>query len=438
MGKITSIITFTGKLGNTVGSKGLRGRHLIRARQYEVKNPRSNAQNVQRMIFATAATSLAYLTEILNNSFEGKAFGQESLSYARKVNLDLLRNMNPTSAASIGSYLKKGDKHFAPNTYILSQGTLFSPSVEIISGADYQLQIDGMTAANAQKTASQLFPNIAVGDQITYIGVADTGLDVSAGEDSEIVTDVRYCRFAFKDDTTPALIANDSQFYPNSFKLNPAAIDLVKAKGDWQKIVFESTEGYISTQDVHDGYTDKLTACAILVSNLENNKRSTTRLVVDRTRDWKWRGADAYPTYGNVAASQFDFASDIYLNNSARRAAAGGESGAATATIASENLPTILTDDNFTISGLPAMPTELRVTAYQGGELLECANIVGLSTGANVLTGSGSGQTAIRATLQSAPAMSGNECTLVLAPANNYSVVVTGGYAVCDGVRYNF
>ncbi len=433
MGKITSIITFTGKLGNVVGSKGQRGRHLIRARQYEVKNPRSNAQNVQRMIFATAATSLSYLTEILNNSFEGKAFGQESLSYARKVNLDLLRNMNPTSSASIGAYLKKGDKFFAPNTYILSQGTLVSPSVEIIEGADYQFQIDGMTAADAQKTASQLFPNIAVGDQITYIGVAATGLSVTSGEDSEIYTDVRYCRFAFKDDTTPALVNEGGKYH-----LNPAAIDLVKAKGDWQKLEFEATVGYVNSMSFHDSYTDELVACAILVSNLENNKRSTTRLVVSRALDWKWRGADAYPTYGNVAASQFDFASDIYLNNSARRAATGGETGTATATIAGgESLPSILTDDNFDISGLPSMPTELRVTAYLGGDLLECANIIGLSLGASVLTRPATEQP-LAATLQSAPSMSGNTCNFVLAPANNYNIVVTGGYAVCDGVRYNF
>lgn len=435
MGKITSIITFTGKLGNTVGSKGLRGRHLIRARQYDVKNPRSNAQNVQRMIFATAATSLSYLTEILNNSFEGKAFGQESLSYARKVNLNLLRNMSPTSATSIGSYLKKGEKHFAPNTYILSQGTLVSPSVEIISGADYQLQIDGMTAANAQKTASQLFPNIAVGDQITYIGVADTGLDVEAGEDSEIVTDVRYCRFAFKDDTTPALIANDSQFYPNSFKLNPAAIDLVKAKGDWQKIVFESTEGYISTQDVHDGYTDKLTACAILVSNLENNKRSTTRLVVDRTRDWKWRGADAYPTYGNVAAEQFDFASDVYLNNSARRAAAGGDSQNLSATYGMVALPgSVGTNTGTLVIPTPSLPTSLKLNVSCNGVQKSTSNIINAQSGTSVIGFDGD----VNLVVVEAPDYTQEDGLLIDLKASGGTITLLGGTAVCDGVTYYF
>lgn len=436
MGKITSIITFTGKLGNTVGSKGLRGRHLIRARQYEVKNPRSNAQNVQRMIFATAATSLSYLTEILNNSFEGKAFGQESLSYARQVNLNLLRNMNPTSAASIGSYLKKGEKHFAPNTYILSQGTLVSPSVEIISGADYQLQIDGMTAANAQKTASQLFPNIAVGDQITYIGVADTGLDVSAGEDSEIVTDVRYCRFAFKDDTTPALIANDSQLYPNSFKLNPAAIDLVKAKGDWQKIVFESTEGYIRTQDVHDGYTDKLTACAILVSNLENNKRSTTRLVVDRTLDWKWRGADAYPTYGNVAAEQFDFASDIYLNNSARRAAAGDAVQIrATVPMAFEagQGHSIQLYDVAQYGQISELHFKV---SYNGLAEPDSVNVIGASTSSVIAGGSDKDYSL---TLANQAAQGDNYLVELQAGADTETSVITGGYGkFADGTAFTF
>lgn len=431
MGKITSIITFTGKLGNTVGSKGLRGRHLIRARQYEVKNPRSNAQNVQRMIFATAATSLSYLTEILNNSFEGKAFGQESLSYARKVNLDLLRNMNPTSAASIGAYLKKGDKFFAPNTYILSQGRLVSPSVEIIEGADYQFQIDGMTAADAQKTASQLFPNIAVGDQITYIGVAATGLSVTSGVDAEIYTDVRYCRFAFKDDTTPALVSEGGKYH-----LNPAAIDLVKAKGDWQKLEFESTEGYVNSMSFHDSYTDELVACAILVSNLENNQRSTTRLVVSRALDWKWRGAEAYPTYGNVAAEQYDFASDIYLNNSARRSAAGGD------VQIRANVPMAFeagqghTMQLYDVSQYGQISELHFKLSYNGEAQPDSSNVIGVSP-TDVIAGGSDMDYSITVDNQS---MTGNNYNVnLIAAADTETTVITGGYGkFADGTAFTF
>lgn len=432
MGKITSIITFTGKLGNVVGSKGLRGRHLIRARQYEVKNPRSNAQNVQRMIFATAATSLSYLTEILNNSFEGKAFGQESLSYARKVNLDLLRNMNPTSAASIGSYLKKGDKHFAPNSYILSQGVLVSPTVDIVDPLDCFFNVEDMAAPNATLTASQLFPNIEVGNQITIISVGQYDLSSRVSTDN-IYTEVRYCRFAFKDDTTPALIAGTDA---GTFAINPDAIDLVKAAGDWRKLYFQVVDGQnaISTYSLHSSAVDGTGICAaaLLVSNLENNKRSTTRMAVARTTDWKWRGAEAYPTYGNVAAEQYDFASDVYLNNSARLAAAGGEQ-----TVDVPNFPfAIAAEEQFNIDvPVPATPSEMRLTFIQNGDAVQSINLVGASSG-TVLT-PGDMDESLKVAVAGVYS-NGAYRVEILNSEGGTATTVASGYAVVDGVRYTF
>lgn len=432
MGKITSIITFSGKLGNTVGSKGLRGRHLIRARQHDVKNPRSNAQNVQRMIFATAATSLAYLTEILNNSFEGKAFGQESLSYARKVNLDLLRGMNPTSSITGGHFLKKGEKFFAPNEYILSQGILNSPDFILTDGADYSIRFTGSPAWNATLTASQIFPDVAVGDQITIISVG-AGARSYRDEVEKGCTEVRYCRFAFKDNTTPALVSDGE----GGFVINPAAIDLVKAKGPWNKLTFDTSEnGLVSTVGMHSAVPAGLMAAAVLVSNLENNRRSNSRMAVltpsTVTRDWLWHGGDAYPTYGNVSADQYDFASDVYLNNSASTTT-DGASIPTTAT----NIPgavAVGSSEAFNIQ-LPAEPTEVRYRLSRGGSQMTSNNIVGAATGAAVVTGQ-------PLVLDGAPAWDGSEVYEVQMSlpqgTTGQAFAVLGGYAIVNGQRYTF
>lgn len=435
MGKITSIITFSGKLGNTVGSKGLRGRHLIRARQYDVKNPRSNAQNVQRMIFSTAATSLAYLTEILNNSFEGKAFGQESLSYARKVNLDLLRNMNPTSSITGGHFLKKGEKFFAPNEYILSQGTLASPAFTIVNGADFSIKFVNSPIPTAALTASQLFPTVAVGDQITIISVAASYRNYNT-EDEVGYTEVRYCRFAFKDDTTPALVSDGE----GGFAINPDAIDLVKAKGDWNKLTFAVEEsGLVYTQGMHSAVPAGLMAAAVLVSNLENNRRSNSRMAVLKPAsvlyDWLWHGGDAYPTYGNVAAEQYDFASDVYLNNSARRAAAGGEDQSISATYEEANLPaTVGTTDGRLIVPVPSMPTSLRLNVRYNNVQQNTANIIGAQANTAVATFADHNSLLVT-TAAKFVAGTGLQVDIKASDAN---LALLGGTAVCDGVTYKF
>lgn len=437
MGKITSIITFSGKLGNTVGSKGLRGRHLIRARQYDVKNPRSSAQNVQRMIFSTAATSLAYLTEILNNSFEGKAFGQESLSYARKVNLDLLRNMNPTSAISGGHFLKKGEKFFAPNEYILSQGTLVSPAFTIVDGADFSIKFDNSPIPTAALTASQLFPTVAVGDQITIISVAASNRNYRT-EDEVGYTEVRYCRFAFKDDTTPALVSDGK----GGFAINPAAIDLVKAKGDWKKLTFAvEKSGLVYTQGMHSAEPAGLMAAAVLVSNLENNRRSNSRMAVLKPAsvlyDWLWHGGDAYPTYGNVAAEQYDFASDVYLNNSARRVAVGGdsESQSISATYEEKSLPaSIGTTDGRLVVPVPSMPTSLRLNVRSGSAQQNTDNIIGAQANATVATFPDHNSLLVTTAAKFVDG-TGLQVDIKASVAN---IALLGGTAVCDGVTYKF
>lgn len=58
MGKQVSLIKFTGRTGDVVGSKGTQGRVILRAYQPDVKNPQTEAQVAQRTRFLTA-TALA-------------------------------------------------------------------------------------------------------------------------------------------------------------------------------------------------------------------------------------------------------------------------------------------------------------------------------------------------------------------------------------------
>lgn len=294
MAKINGVIQFTGKLGQVVGMKGRNGRNFMRQRTNEIKNPRSQAQCIQRMILATVGSSIAYLKAICNNSVEGKTNGADTLAYLRGEWMRMLRTSDILTSRK--SFLKKGDNYFAVNPYLLSKGTLVSPKVTINS-SDLSMTVDGM-GNNVNVTPSQLFPNIRLGDQITFVGVFindDTGFP-----------EVKYCRFAFKTDSVNAIISG------SDLHLNPDAIDLNKAEGDWRSLVFNVQNSKISVDELSPY---DFAAGALIVSNEIDKKRSTTYLTLDPAVVPFSSAEEAWPTYTGVG-TRVDVPSDVYLNNS--------------------------------------------------------------------------------------------------------------------------
>lgn len=294
MAKINGVIQFTGKLGQVVGMKGRNGRNFMRQRTNEIKNPRSQAQCIQRMILATVGSSIAYLKAICNNSVEGKTNGAETLAYLRGEWMRILRTSDILTSRK--SFLKKGDNYFAVNPYLLSKGTLASPKVTIDT-SEAAMTVDGM-GNNVNATPSQLFPNIRLGDQITFVGVFindDTGFP-----------EVKYCRFAFKTDEVSAIISG------SDLHLNPDAIDLNKAEGDWRSLKFNLSESWILTSEFSPY---DFAAGALIVSNEIDKKRSTSYLTLDPAVVPFSSAEEAWPTYTGVG-TRVDVPSEVYLNNS--------------------------------------------------------------------------------------------------------------------------
>ena len=97
------------------------GKQVTKDRVSIVKNPRSQAQMVQRAIMKTASSAYNAGKEIFDHSFEGTTYGQPSMSLFRSLNSQLLRqslpniNISEWEAASNDIY---------PNAYIVSKGTL--------------------------------------------------------------------------------------------------------------------------------------------------------------------------------------------------------------------------------------------------------------------------------------------------------------------------
>lgn len=311
MAKLLGVIRYGGKLGQTVGYRGANGKRLVRARVDEISNPRTTGQNIQRMVFATAAVSLGHLSEVLRSSVEGVKAGAPSLAYLRGKALNMLR----TSDIMQGNdyrYALKGQSDFVVNPYQISKGSLAPVAIGSFSTqSDNSLHL-GINAPEGSQFESlkfsEVFPNVALGDQLTIIQVA---LEIGTLRPA-----VFYCRFAAKTNELPIFVQTSGA----EAKLNEAALDLVKCAGNFRDMRFLSDGRVINlfpTLQPEAFESDVDLAYGIIISNRETGKRSTSFLKVasDIADIFPWNADVAAPTYGN-ASTPVNTSYEEYCDNS--------------------------------------------------------------------------------------------------------------------------
>lgn len=363
IGDITTYRTGTGKQG-------------IRVRRREIANPRTEAQQIQRMIMATAAVSLGQLSEIVSNSYEGKAFGVASQSYARQLAMYMLRASDAASADSRFNYLYKGAKVFVPNPYLLSSGTLYAPQVTAVDEEAMTFAF-GAAALTADTLPSAMFAGVEVGNQITIIAVAADTASVDFAPEDGARNRVVYCRFAYKSDNLPALIAAEA----DTLRINPDAVDLVKVAGPWQSLRF-TADGLCDVAGLAPEMS-YLQAAALLVSNIERTKRSTSRMAVAVGADFPMDGGLVYPSYGE-SATTYNLASEVYLNNSAQVSAAAAPAADGSVTPA---LPAEVSGEAALSISSATMPTGLTLVVDAAPDSFTSSNIMDVEVGANIFGG---------------------------------------------------
>ncbi len=149
------------------------GKQITKDRVYEVKNPRTQEQMVQRMVMATASAAYAGMKIIVDHSFEGITYGQMNMSEFIRLNAKKLRE-NLGAASPKMCYNKYQDRTISPGAYIMSRGTAadLAYPVEIGDAEDegaYSLKVTlGPTAAAnfTSKKLAQLY-GVTTNDLIT-------------------------------------------------------------------------------------------------------------------------------------------------------------------------------------------------------------------------------------------------------------------------------
>lgn len=167
-----------GTAGNSVGDVVMyrrEGAQVSRVRVRKIKNPKTDAQSLQRAAFSPVAKFYSPLAVVLERSFEGLS-KMKSYNKFLKTNIDLAR--------ANGWLLPKGTGFF-PLPYKLSQGTLPVTSLEISAGSE-KFIIKGISPAENYSTVGQLSTAFIAagyqnGDIVTIICVRQNGANISDG-----------------------------------------------------------------------------------------------------------------------------------------------------------------------------------------------------------------------------------------------------------------
>lgn len=206
------------------------------------KNPRTDKQMSQRVIFATIAKAASVMKPIINHSFEGIEDGDACIKEFRKLNLYKLRNQiaYDQQEEELNAYVApKGYPFITPDAYIVSRGSLASPLLGLevddhavaFSAINVLLDGDDLTVQELIQLSLGMNP----GEQLSlcYINAQiNDNLYYSAGEMAgekcyENAFGSR--RIVFIGDSNTAAW-NHSVFNNNTFDL-----DTVKAVIDWSK-----------------------------------------------------------------------------------------------------------------------------------------------------------------------------------------------------------
>lgn len=294
-----------GKVGDLVFSRQ-GGQQVTRARAAKVTNPRSTAQQIQRMIFGTVSYAYSLLHAICDHSFEGVQYGQRSMSKFFSLNLKALRAYYPTDQdpdkrpVDAKAYILPTREGAIGCGLQIAAGTLPEVAPHVVP-EDGQLNGFGRgvtVAEDAQMTIAQMLEslNAIAGDQITLVAIDDANR-------------LHLSRYVVKADATTTQL---SQPWDNTG--TNEAFDATKTNVESSLLLNDIKIGNQSYADI-DNRTE-FASVSIIISRKEGNKWL-------RSNAWLWNTSDEAPQYSaayalpywEMSGTDIETLNKKYLNN---------------------------------------------------------------------------------------------------------------------------
>lgn len=319
-------------LGKARGSVGdltfsvLNSEQITRAKAKSVKNPRTDAQMIQRVLMSTTVHAYSGMQEIVDHSFQGVPYQGRSMNRFNQLNVKNLRALYAQIAGGDTgvpvAFNANGNKRISLAPWIMSTGSLPTVGLKIDSGAgaDWPVAINNSQTVGIYTVDSGVAIDASFGstpsyaDIIAYFGLqAGDQLTLCALtrliSDNEAGCNFKYGRFILQ---------------PNDGDLSHLLTDATVANEKNQGISFSYADGtlFINFSDLVEAGENNRTffmeAC-IITSRLENNawKRSNSQMVMC-TDDLADGGVDMETAIDSYSSVQFDTNSPWYLNKAGR------------------------------------------------------------------------------------------------------------------------
>lgn len=292
-----------------------RGQQITKDRVTRISNPRSEAQMNQRALIPVVAASRAALKGLVDHSFEGVAYGDQSLKMFSSLNLK-------AGALNVASYPPNGYSNPGFANLIVSRGTISVDFTIQHSGgpsilAMYPTSAEAMThkAYDAGAPAAGLLRELATwaaeaggvsifepGTQLTFLTLIQDG---SLAEPKVALSSFIIDRILFPGANTLNTQLEDVNGpwkIKDTVAQNANSFTLTNSQGD--ELYMYLDHGYISIQ-VTPGSNKMAIGMAVIVSKYVNNqwRRNNARIVLTSDPTPVYTYAQWRATYEKTGAS---------------------------------------------------------------------------------------------------------------------------------------
>lgn len=291
-----------------------RGQQITKDRVTRISNPRTEPQMVQRALVPIVAASRAALKGLVNHSFEGVAYGDQSLKMFSSLNLK-------AGALKVASFSPNGYSNPGFANLIVSRGTINADFDISDAGsaamASYSCSAEGMVhkAYQAGAPAAELLREIAAwaagtsdvnickpGTQLTFLTLMQDG---ALDKPKAALSTFGINRILFPGDNTLNTQLEDVNgpwTVKEAVVQNGGEFTLVNSQGDEITMVLDHGEIDFT---VTPAGTKNVVGMAVIVSKYVNNqwKRSNARIALIADPDPIYTYAQWRETYEKTGAS---------------------------------------------------------------------------------------------------------------------------------------
>lgn len=281
-----------GKRGGVVYYRA-NGQQISRARNFNPKNPKTNAQMIQRAITATVMRMYSAGKEIFDHSFEGKsvpsgsqrAFMSENMRMLRRgITADLKAIENGTyedeeALAAASPYRVVSPRSYGPTAapYIISKGTYKNTALKTEISEDGICTLNLGIAPTAEETVAAWMgrSNIAEGDIFTIVYLSGTMADSSRVSSPELKFNV--IRLVAKAPTTDKIIGKKVS---DLFEITAKGADIATDLNTVATYVIATNENLIEIRGNEGEKGRKSWAIGRIVSRDDSGVRSNSVMQV--------------------------------------------------------------------------------------------------------------------------------------------------------------